>query len=120
MLEVRSLVKEHVDEHGRRVRVVREASFSVEKGRIFTLLGPSGCGKTTTLRCIAGLERPDGGEIFFAGRAVYSSTRDVFVPASERGVGMVFQSYAIWPHMTVFGNVAFPLEVHRPRPTRKQ
>jgi iron(III) transport system ATP-binding protein len=119
MLEVKSLVKEHVDEHGRRLRVVREASFSVEKGRLFTLLGPSGCGKTTTLRCIAGLERPDGGEISFAGRPVYSASRNIFVPASERGVGMVFQSYAIWPHMTVFGNAAFPLQVTGRRSRRE-
>jgi iron(III) transport system ATP-binding protein len=72
-------------------------------------LGPSGCGKTTTLRCVAGLERPDEGEIDIAGRLVNSSSRKVYVPAEKRDIGMVFQSYAIWPHMNVFQNVAFPL-----------
>jgi len=90
-------------------------SFEVEEGRFFTLLGPSGCGKTTTLRCIAGLERPDGGEIGLAGSLVYAGRGGVFVPPNRRDIGMVFQSYAIWPHMTVFENAAFPLHVGRTR-----
>ncbi|HEV8340025.1 MAG TPA: ABC transporter ATP-binding protein [bacterium] len=90
-------------------------SFEVQEGRFFTLLGPSGCGKTTTLRCIAGLERPDGGEIELAGRVVYSGRSRVFVPPNRRDIGMVFQSYAIWPHMTVFDNAAFPLQAGRLR-----
>ncbi len=90
-------------------------SFEVEAGRFFTLLGPSGCGKTTTLRCIAGLERPDDGEIGLAGDLVYSARGGVFVPPNRRDIGMVFQSYAIWPHMTVFDNAAFPLRVGRTR-----
>src|SRR5207249_10387600 len=80
------------------------------------LLGPSGCGKTTTLRSIAGLERPSSGEIEVGGRLVYSSEKRIFVAPNRRNFGMVFQSYAIWPHMNVFQNVAFPLEVrHRPK-----
>jgi len=94
--------------------------FEVEEGRFFTLLGPSGCGKTTTLRCIAGLERPDQGEIALAGSAVYSGSGGVFVPPNQRDIGMVFQSYAIWPHMTVFDNAAFPLRVGRARLSRAQ
>src|SRR5262249_7052498 len=77
------------------------------------LLGPSGCGKTTTLRSFAGLEKPTSGEIEVGGRLVYSSDKGVFVAPNKRNFGMVFQSYAIWPHMNVFQNVAFPLEVRR-------
>jgi len=88
-------------------------AFTVEDGAFYTLLGPSGCGKTTTLRCIAGLERPDAGEIEVGGVAVFSSTRRTYVPAHKRDIGMVFQSYAIWPHMTVYGNVAYPLRMRR-------
>ena len=85
------------------------ASLEVRRGEVFTLLGPSGCGKTTTLRLVAGLERPDAGEITLRGRVVASSSRRVFVGPHKRNLGMVFQSYAIWPHMTVFDNVAYPL-----------
>jgi iron(III) transport system ATP-binding protein len=95
-------------------------SFTVEEGRLFTLLGPSGCGKTTTLRSIAGLERPRAGEISVSGRVVYSSSKGVFVAPNRRGFGMVFQSYAIWPHMTVFENAAFPLEVGDKKYSKKQ
>jgi len=83
--------------------------FDVQAGHFFTLLGPSGCGKTTTLRMIAGLEKPDAGEIRVGDRVVSAPGRRVFVPPERRGMGMVFQSYAVWPHMTVFQNVAFPL-----------
>jgi iron(III) transport system ATP-binding protein len=85
-------------------------SFEVKAGEMVTLLGPSGCGKTTTLRLIAGLERPDGGEIWVGDRLVSSTERGVFVAPEKRGMGMVFQSYALWPHMTVFENVAYPLK----------
>jgi iron(III) transport system ATP-binding protein len=97
------------------VRAVDGISLGVETGKLITLLGPSGCGKTTTLRCLAGLERPENGRIVIANRPMFDSARGIFVPASDRGVGMVFQSYAIWPHMTVFENVAFPLRVARDR-----
>lgn len=88
-------------------------SFEVEKGQFYTLLGPSGCGKTTTLRCLAGLEQPDGGEITIGDTLVFSSSRGVRVPANRRAIGMVFQSYAIWPHLSVFGNVAYPLRIKK-------
>jgi len=100
---------------GHAVRAVDDISFGIASGRFLTLLGPSGCGKTTTLRCLAGLERPDAGRIVLDDTVVFDAAAGVFVPASERGIGMVFQSYAIWPHMTVFENVAFPLRVARRR-----
>lgn len=93
-------------------------SFTVPAGKFFTLLGPSGCGKTTTLRCIAGLERPEEGEVWLGDVLVSSVTRRVFTPPNRRAMGMVFQSYAIWPHMNVFDNVAFPLQVGDRLPRR--
>src|SRR5207248_5209365 len=92
-------------------QAARDISFEVAKGKLFTLLGPSGCGKTTTLRSIAGLERPVSGEIEAAGRIVFSAQQKIFVALNKRNFGMVFQSYAIWPHMSVFENAAFPLQV---------
>jgi iron(III) transport system ATP-binding protein len=89
---------------------INDVSFSVAAGEFFTLLGPSGCGKTSTLRCVAGLETPSSGEIAIGKDVVYSSDSKVAVPANRRDIAMVFQSYAIWPHMTVFKNVAFPLQ----------
>jgi iron(III) transport system ATP-binding protein len=98
------------------VTAVDRISFEVKAGQFVTLLGPSGCGKTTTLRMIAGLERPSAGEIRVGDRVLYSTERRIFVPPERRAMGMVFQSYAIWPHMTVFENVAFPLrEKRRPK-----
>jgi len=88
-------------------------SFSVEKGRILTLLGPSGCGKTTTLRCLAGLEQPDAGTIVVDGERMTSVADGIIVPPERRHVGMVFQSYAVWPHMTVAENVGYPLSVRK-------
>jgi iron(III) transport system ATP-binding protein len=113
MLTVSGLCTEYVDEHGAAIRAAHEVTFEVPQGKLFTLLGPSGCGKTTTLRSIAGLERPRAGEISVAGSVIYSSRNNVFIPPNRRGLGMVFQSYAIWPHMTVFDNAAFPLQVSR-------
>jgi len=98
---------------GAEVRAVDGISLEVATGKLITLLGPSGCGKTTTLRCLAGLERPQQGRIVIGNRTMFDSANGSFVPASDRGIGMVFQSYAIWPHMTVFENVAFPLRVAR-------
>ena len=95
---------------------VQNLSLDIRDGEILTLLGPSGCGKTTTLRMVAGLERPDAGEIFFGEQAVVMTAKRLFMPPDKRNVGMVFQSYAIWPHMTVAENVAFPLHArHFPK-----
>jgi iron(III) transport system ATP-binding protein len=107
MIKVNDLVKYYPN--NRETPAVNGVSFTVEEGRFYTLLGPSGCGKTTTLRCIAGLERPSHGTIEL-GDAVVVSDR-TFLPTHKRDIGMVFQSYAVWPHMTVFENVAFPLRV---------
>ena len=120
MLTVQNLATEYVDDKGTIVKAAQDVSFTVAEGTLFTLLGPSGCGKTTILRSIAGLERPRQGEISVNGRIVYSSARGVFVSPNQRGFGMVFQSYAIWPHMTVFQNAAFPLEVDRKGRSRAQ
>src|SRR5437868_10092696 len=104
---------DELEVHYAAVPAVRGVSFRVAPGEQLTLLGPSGCGKTTTLRAIAGLERPSSGEIRIGGNAVYSSARRINVPAEKRGLSMVFQSYAIWPHMSVFENVAYGLRVRR-------
>jgi len=95
------------------VAAVDGISLAVEDGEFLTLLGPSGCGKTTTLRMVAGLEQNDGGRISIGDRVVSDPAAGVFVPPDRRNLGMVFQSYAIWPHMTVFDNVAYPLVVRR-------
>lgn len=89
--------------------VIGDVSLSIRSGSFTTLLGPSGCGKTTLLRMIAGLEVPDAGEITLGGRCVFSKERHIFVPPEERGLGFVFQDFALWPHMTVFENAAFGL-----------
>ena len=122
MLEVRNLRKTYTADGAKTVTAIDSVTFSVDRGEIFTLLGPSGCGKSTTLRSIAGLEIPDAGEIAVAGGVVFSSESGIHMPANARGFGMVFQSYAIWPHMTVFENVAFPLQVRGrgPRHSRKE
>ncbi|MCC7485838.1 MAG: ABC transporter ATP-binding protein [Burkholderiales bacterium] len=107
-LEVRGLVKRFGSDHA-----VDDVSFGVPRGGFLTLLGPSGCGKTTTLMSIAGLHRIDAGEIR-VGDAIYTSAATgAFLPPEKRDIGMVFQSYAIWPHMTVAQNVAYPLEIRR-------
>ncbi len=115
VLSVRSLFTEYPGERGTVVKAAQDVSFEVPEGKLFTLLGPSGCGKTTTLRSIAGLERPTSGEIEVAGKVIYSSAKGVFVAPNKRNFGMVFQSYAIWPHMNVFQNAAFPLQVRKLR-----
>ena len=92
------------------VLAVNDACFEVAEGKLLSIVGPSGCGKTTTLRCVAGLEHPESGDIRINGHTVFSSTKNIFVPPHRRRIGMVFQSYAIWPHMNVFDHVAFPLK----------
>jgi iron(III) transport system ATP-binding protein len=127
MLRIDNLVKSFAGDKARgkkkaqaghtTVFAVKDVTFEVKEGELFTLLGPSGCGKTTTLRSIAGLERPDSGTIAVGDRVMFSAKEGngkvVNLPANQRGLGMVFQSYAIWPHMTVFDNVAFPLQVRK-------
>jgi iron(III) transport system ATP-binding protein len=120
VLTVKSLYTEYAGERGESIRAAQDVSFEVPQGKLFTLLGPSGCGKTTTLRSIAGLERPKSGEIAVSGDIVFSSEKRIFVAPNRRNFGMVFQSYAIWPHMNVFQNAAFPLEVRKRRPSRKE
>lgn len=107
-LEVQNLVKTFGND-----RAVDDISFGVPQGGFVTLLGPSGCGKTTTLMCIAGLHKLDAGEIRVGGTLYTSAARHVFLPPEQRDIGMVFQSYAIWPHMTVAENVAYPLEMRK-------
>lgn len=119
MVKVRGLFKRFEGEKGV-VKAVDGIEFEVPAGEMFTLLGPSGCGKSTTLRCLAGLETAERGEIEVDGQLVSSEKRGVFVPAHKRDIGMVFQSYAIWPHMSVFDNVAFPLKVGSKKPSRKE
>ena len=104
-LQARNLVKRFGP-----TAAVNNVSFEVKKGEVLTLLGPSGCGKTTTLRMVAGFEQPDEGEIEIENTVIVSAAKRIFVPPEKRRMGMVFQSYAVWPHMTVFENVAYPLK----------
>ncbi|MPZ56248.1 MAG: ATP-binding cassette domain-containing protein [Rhizobiales bacterium] len=104
---------DHLSKHFGVEKAVDNVSLAVAKGEFVTLLGPSGCGKTTTLRCIAGLEQPDAGEIRIGGDVVVSVARSRYLNPEDRNIGMVFQSYAVWPHMTVFDNVAYGLRVRR-------
>jgi iron(III) transport system ATP-binding protein len=118
MLSVRQLGKTYEAADGRH-RAIEGIDLDVGEGELLALLGPSGCGKTTTLRCIAGLERPDAGEIRIGGLLADAPAFGVHLPPYERDIGMVFQSYAIWPHLDVFENVAYPLRVRRPRPASR-
>jgi iron(III) transport system ATP-binding protein len=107
-IHVDGLVKTFGDQ-----RALDEVSFAVEEGELFTLLGPSGCGKSTTLMSIAGFQQPDEGRIVVGDETFFDADRRVSVAAERRNLGIVFQSYAVWPHMTVFGNLAFPLKVRK-------
>ena len=104
-IEIRSLLKNFKD-----VVAVNRIQLEVSKGEMLTLLGPSGCGKTTTLRCIAGLEKPEEGDIIIDGKPMIS---EGFVPPAKRGIGMVFQNYAVWPHMKVYKNIVYGLTLQR-------
>jgi iron(III) transport system ATP-binding protein len=108
-IRIDGLTRDYFSE-GKRIRALNDVTLTIPANRIFTLLGPSGCGKTTLLRCIVGLESPDAGEIAIGDEVVWSAKRGIFVPPEKRGLGMVFQTYAIWPHMNVFDNVAYPLQ----------
>ena len=107
-LTVQNLIKDFGD-----VRAVNDVSLTVAEGEMLVMVGPSGCGKTTCLRCLAGLEQPTGGRIEIGGHVVTAMEDGIFLPPEKRQIGMVFQSYAIWPHMTVFENVAYPLKAMR-------
>ncbi|MFL6799847.1 MAG: ABC transporter ATP-binding protein [Xanthobacteraceae bacterium] len=102
------------------IKAVNGVSFAVGRAQCYALLGPSGCGKTTVLRCVAGLEQPEQGAVRIGSQIVSDLSRGLFVPVHERSIGMVFQSYAIWPHLDVFANIAYPLEIARPRLARAQ
>lgn len=108
MIRIDRLRKEFAVKHGV-FAALPSIDLNVEKGEFFVLLGPSGSGKSTLLRCVAGIDVPQGGEIYLGGKLIYSSAGNVFVRPEDRGLGMVFQSYAVWPHMTVYQNVALPL-----------
>lgn len=118
MISIDSLVKRFVVQDDEDKVAVDHIDLEIEDGIFFTMLGPSGCGKTTTLRCIAGLEKPTSGRIAIGNRMVYEER--VLVPVHDRQLGMVFQSYAVWPHMTVAENVAFPLTVGKNQPSRAE
>jgi len=95
------------------VTAVDRFNLKVKEGECFSFLGPSGCGKTTTLRMIAGFEDLSSGSIYLGGKAVSVKDKNIYVPPEDRGLGMVFQAFAVWPHMNIFDNVAFPLKVQK-------
>jgi iron(III) transport system ATP-binding protein len=107
-IHVGGLVKTFADQNA-----LDHVSFDVQDGELFTLLGPSGCGKSTTLMSIAGFQSPEEGRIDIGGETFFDRARGVDVPAERRNLGIVFQSYAVWPHMTVFDNLAFPLRIRK-------
>lgn len=111
-IRITGLRKHYVSE-GKTIKALDDVDLTIPANEIFTLLGPSGCGKTTLLRCIVGLESPDAGEIAIGDDIVWSAEKNIFVPTERRGLSMVFQTYAIWPHMTVFDNVAYPLQTRK-------
>lgn len=113
-IQIEGLSK-HYQSEGKTVKALDNINLTIPANEIFTLLGPSGCGKTTLLRCIVGLETPDEGEIRIGGEVVWSKAKGIAVPTEKRGLGMVFQTYAIWPHMSVFDNVAYPLQIRGER-----
>ena len=108
-IRIKGLNRNYYSE-GKTIKALDDVNLTIPANQIFTLLGPSGCGKTTLLRCIVGLEMPDSGEIVIGGDVVFSTEKGICVPPEQRGLGMVFQTYAIWPHMNVFDNVAYPLQ----------
>ncbi len=103
----------NLSKHFGKVAAVDNVSLDIKAGSFLTLLGPSGCGKTTLLRCVAGLEDPDGGEIYIGDKLVFSYAKGISLPPGKRDVGLVFQNYALWPHMTVNKNMSFALEIQK-------
>ena len=114
-IELKNITKEFG-----KVVAVNEMNLSVESHDFTTLLGPSGCGKSTTLRMISGLEKPTAGEIWIKGKCVFSKEKNIYVPPGKRNLGMVFQSYALWPHLTVFDNISFGLEINKMTDKKKK
>ncbi len=111
MIHIAKVVLESVEKKFGKVVAVRNFNLTIKDGEFVTFLGPSGCGKTTTLRMIAGFEEPTEGKITIGDKLVFSFEEGINIPPEERNIGMVFQNYAVWPHMTVFNNVAYPLKV---------
>ena len=103
----------HIDKYYGTNHVLQDVNLTIEDGDFMTLLGPSGCGKTTTLRVVSGLERPQGGVMLINGKKAIDCDEAFFLEPSKRGLNLVFQSYALWPHMTVFDNVAFGLKIKK-------
>lgn len=112
-IELRHVTKEFPTRGGSRVVAVDDFNLTVNEGECFSFLGPSGCGKTTTLRMIAGFEDLSAGEIWLGDKPVSQKSKNLYLPPEDRGLGMVFQSFAVWPHLNVFENVAFPLRVQK-------
>lgn len=107
-VRIKSVIKQFGD-----VKAVNDFNAVIADGEFVSILGPSGCGKTTMLRMVAGFERPTSGEIFIGDRLISSGNDGTFVPPEKRNIGMVFQSYAVWPHMSVFDNIAYPLKIQK-------
>ncbi|MCI0476631.1 MAG: ABC transporter ATP-binding protein [Anaerolineales bacterium] len=112
-METTNIVIKNLTKRFGQVAAVNNVSLTIEPGSFLTLLGPSGCGKTTLLRCVAGLEDPDAGEIYIGNKLVFSHQQGISLPAGQRNLGLVFQSYALWPHMTVYKNMTFALEIQK-------
>ena len=107
------LIIENLAKHFGNVRAIDDINLTVADGEFLTLLGPSGCGKSTTLFAVAGLDTPTSGAIRVGGRTLFDSAQGIEVPPEKRNCGLVFQSYALWPHMTVADNLAFPLKIRK-------
>ncbi|MBR5741411.1 MAG: ABC transporter ATP-binding protein, partial [Firmicutes bacterium] len=107
------IVLEHIDKFYGENHVLRDINLTIEDGEFMTLLGPSGCGKTTTLRVISGLEKPQNGKMFINDAVIIDADNAFYEEPAKRGLNLVFQSYALWPHMTVFENVAFGLKIKK-------
>ena len=103
----------HIDKYYGKNHILKDVNLTIEDGDFMTLLGPSGCGKTTTLRVVSGLEKPQGGTIHIDGKEIVNAAEAHFAPPSERGLNLVFQSYALWPHMTVRENISFGLKIQK-------
>ncbi len=115
-METTSIVIKNLTKRYGNVIAVNNVSLTIEPGAFVTLLGPSGCGKTTLLRCVAGLDEPDDGEIYIGSKLVFSRRQGITLPPGQRNLGLVFQNYALWPHMTVFKNITFALEIQKLAP----